>query len=151
LAEALSLVVRIEPALLRDVRLILFPRAKASLEADLYFSPLVSQRTTDWITLDPQLSLELQSGLTDPLKRAGAYRNRIMQGREAIVQVHRRAPFEIARASCVKWPLAAGDSGRSCHAAGAAKNRKSPVAEATTSAVNSSDASSSRTNAPPTA
>ncbi|CFS36094.1 Uncharacterised protein [Mycobacterium tuberculosis] len=32
-----------------------------------------------------------------------------------------------------------------------AKNRKSPVADATTSAVNSSEESSSRTNAPPTA
>src|SRR6478672_8730941 len=77
IAEALSLAVRIEPALLRDVRLILFPRSKASLEADLYFSPLVSQRTTDWITLDPQLSLELQGGLVGPLELAGAHRDRI--------------------------------------------------------------------------
>src|ERR1700712_4433598 len=47
-------------------------------------------------------------------------------------------------------PLPAGDSARSVHVPGAAKNRKSPVADATTSAVNSSELSSSRTNAPPT-
>src|SRR6476659_345582 len=47
-------------------------------------------------------------------------------------------------------PLPAGDRARSVHVPGAAKNRKSPVAEATTSAVNSSVESSSRTNAPPT-
>jgi hypothetical protein len=103
LAEALSLAVRVEPALLRDVRLILFPRSKASLEADFYFSPLVSQRSTDWISLDPQLSLELQNGLTAPLKRAGTHRNRILQAREAIVRVHRRAPFEIATEEEVIW------------------------------------------------
>jgi hypothetical protein len=103
IAEALSLAVRIEPALLRDVRLILFPRSKASLEADLYFSPLVSQRTTDWITLDPQLSLELQGGLVGPLELAGAHRDRILQAREAIVQAHRQAPVEIVTEEEVIW------------------------------------------------
>jgi hypothetical protein len=103
IADALSLAVRVEPALLRDVRLILFPRSKASLEADLYFSPLVSQRTTDWITLDPQLSLELQNELTASLKQTGARSNRILQAREAIVRVHRRAPFEIATEEEVIW------------------------------------------------
>ena len=111
MAEALSLAVRVEPALLRDVRLILFPRSTASLEADLYFSPLVSQRTTDWITLDPQLSLELQSGLTAPLRQAGAYRDRILRAREAIVRAHREAPFEIATEEEVIW-LAVHRQGR---------------------------------------
>src|ERR1700742_1872373 len=48
-------------------------------------------------------------------------------------------------------PLPDADSARSVQEPGAAKNRKSPVAEATPSAVNSSDESSNRTNAPPTA
>src|SRR5882757_247864 len=47
-------------------------------------------------------------------------------------------------------PLPAGDRARSVQVPGAAKNRKSPVADATTSAVNSSLESSRRTNAPPT-
>src|SRR5271163_2909748 len=48
-------------------------------------------------------------------------------------------------------PLPAADSARSVQDPGAAKNRKSPVAAATTSAVNSPEESSSRTNEPPTA
>jgi hypothetical protein len=48
--------------------------------------------------------------------------------------------------------VAAAESRQCAHppGPGAAKNRKSPVADATTSAVNSSELSSSRTNAPPT-
>src|SRR5579875_404991 len=57
------------------------------------------------------------------------------------------APDGVTTAS----PLPAADSARSVQDPGAAKNRKSPVADATTSAVNSSEESSSRTNAPPTA
>src|ERR1700749_97608 len=56
------------------------------------------------------------------------------------------APFGDTTAS----PLPTGDSARSVHDPGAAKNLKSPVADATTSAGNSSDESSKRTNAPPT-
>src|SRR5699024_5476935 len=47
-------------------------------------------------------------------------------------------------------PVHAEDSARIVHSPGAAKKRKSPVAEATTSAVNSSVETSRRTNAPPT-
>src|SRR6195952_1222036 len=47
-------------------------------------------------------------------------------------------------------PLPTDDSARTRHVPGAAKNRKSPVADATTSAVNSSEPSSSRTKGPPT-
>ena len=57
------------------------------------------------------------------------------------------APF----GSTIASPLPAADSARSVHDPGAAKNRKSPVADATTSAVNSPEESSSRTNEPPTA
>src|ERR1700756_4875404 len=57
------------------------------------------------------------------------------------------APDGVTTAS----PLPAAERARSVQDPGAAKNRKSPVADATTSAVNSSDESSKRTNAPPTA
>src|SRR6201997_1615978 len=57
------------------------------------------------------------------------------------------APDGVTTAS----PLPAAESARSVQDPGAAKNRKSPVADATTSAVNSSEESSRRTNAPPTA
>src|ERR1700721_4358112 len=57
------------------------------------------------------------------------------------------APDGVTTAS----PVPAAESARSVQDPGAAKNRKSPVADATTSAVNSSEESSRRTNAPPTA
>src|ERR1700761_9444903 len=57
------------------------------------------------------------------------------------------APF----GSMIASPLPAADSARNVQDPGAAKNRKSPVADATTSAVNSPEESSSRTNEPPTA
>src|SRR6516162_2811814 len=47
-------------------------------------------------------------------------------------------------------PLPTDDRARTVHDPGAAKNRKSPVADATTSAVNSWEESKRRTNAPPT-
>ena len=46
-------------------------------------------------------------------------------------------------------PFPDADSARTVHEPGAAKKRKSPVADATTSAVNSLEESSNRTNAPP--
>src|ERR1700746_2634648 len=57
------------------------------------------------------------------------------------------APDGVTTAS----PLPAAESARSVQDPGAAKNLKSPVADETTSAVNSSEESSRRTNAPPTA
>src|SRR6201993_573813 len=55
------------------------------------------------------------------------------------------------RGATTASPLPTDDSARTVQDPGAAKNRKSPVADATTSAVNSSEESSRRTNAPPTA
>src|ERR1700752_4165000 len=57
------------------------------------------------------------------------------------------APDGVTTAS----PLPAADSARSVQDPGAAKNLKSPVADATTSAVNSSEEPSRRPKAPPTA
>ena len=69
-------------------------------------------------------------------------------GRQATASsvVCRPGPSAVTSAS----PLPERDSARSVQVPGAAKNRKSPDAEATTSAVNSPVPSSSRTNAPPT-
>ena len=52
LGELVSLAARIEPELLRAVRLELTP-FDAAAEADLWFSPLVETRTADWIALVP--------------------------------------------------------------------------------------------------
>src|SRR6516162_4639402 len=64
LAETLSLAVRLEPALIRELRLALWPASHASMESDLFFSRFIGQQTPDWICLDPQLARELQVGMS---------------------------------------------------------------------------------------
>jgi hypothetical protein len=103
LARALSLAVRAEPELVRRVRLMAFPRSGAWLEADLYFSPLVRQRTPDWIVLDPQLALELQEGLAQQIRGGAGGRLRIVRIRQAIEQAHSQAPSEIGCEEEVTW------------------------------------------------
>jgi type VI secretion system protein ImpC len=51
LAETVSLAIRIEPQLLRKMRLDLFPTFDAGVEADLWFSPVVESRASSGIVL----------------------------------------------------------------------------------------------------
>jgi type VI secretion system protein ImpC len=53
LAEAVSLAIRIEPQVLRKMRLELFPAADAGVEADLWFSQVVESRAPSGIVLQP--------------------------------------------------------------------------------------------------
>src|SRR6185295_17574041 len=79
-------------------------------------------------------------------RRAHAHVRR--QGRQATLTSTSWMPAPAG--ATLASPLPAGDRARSVQVPGAAKNRKSPVADATTSAVNSSLESRRRTNAPPT-
>src|SRR5687767_11586542 len=88
LAEPLALAARIEPELVRDVRLALFPKSHASLEAGLYFSPLVAQRTPQWLVLDPALAHELQNALAGAMKRRPKERPAIRRVRELLLRAH---------------------------------------------------------------
>ncbi|MEV7022729.1 hypothetical protein [Kitasatospora sp. NPDC093558] len=65
LALTCSLAVRVEPALLRALRLLL-PCAGADAEADLYFSDLVTARDVTAITLDPPVARLLRRELAAP-------------------------------------------------------------------------------------
>lgn len=103
LARGLSLCVRAEPELVRQIRLILFPGAGAWLEADLYFSSLVAQRTPDWILLDPQLSLELQEELAQLIENGANVRDGIARVRKVVQHAHSSAPFEIAFEEELIW------------------------------------------------
>jgi hypothetical protein len=103
LAQALALSVRAEPELVRQIRLTLFPRSSAALEADLYFSPLVAQRTPDWILLDPHLALELQEEVVRLIRERADERARFARIRQIIQQAHSAAPFEIACEEEVIW------------------------------------------------
>ncbi|MFF2078307.1 hypothetical protein ACFVXG_26565 [Kitasatospora sp. NPDC058162] len=65
LALTCSLAVRVEPALLRSLRLLL-PGAGADAEADLYFSDLVAARDVTAIALDPPVARLLRRELAAP-------------------------------------------------------------------------------------
>lgn len=63
LARLLSCAVPIEPALMRAMRIELLPHADASVEADLWFGPLVQTRSRDGIQLFPEVAETLRAGL----------------------------------------------------------------------------------------
>lgn len=63
LAEALSIAVRIEPQLLRKMRLALFPAADASAEADLWFSGVVETRSVSGIVFGLEWAEKLRGRL----------------------------------------------------------------------------------------
>ena len=85
------------------------------------------------------------AGHPPPLRPANRLRRNGSQARTTST-----AWMPASGASISAWPLPARDSARTVQLPGAVKNRKSPVGELTTSAVNSPVASSSRTNAPRT-
>ena len=103
LAEPLVLAVRIEPELLRDVRIALFPASHASLEANLYFSALISQRTPEWLSIDPPLAHALQKRLAARIRRGGKDEERVRCIRAMVERAHSAVPFEIAREEQIIW------------------------------------------------
>lgn len=89
LATCLSLAVRIEPALLRKVRLTFLPKSEPGLEADLWFSPLVQSRSSSAIIFRPDMLEQLRQDLTDP---QGQNYHRLEQARDIIKSMHQTAP-----------------------------------------------------------
>ncbi|MEU7725756.1 AAA family ATPase [Streptomyces sp. NPDC040724] len=65
LAQACSLAVRVEPPLLRNLRLLL-PHADVAAEADLWFSDLLSARDVTAIVLEPPVAEVLRRELSAP-------------------------------------------------------------------------------------
>jgi small GTP-binding protein len=63
LARLVSLAIRIEPGFLRAIRLELAPWCDASVESDLWFSPLVKSRGIDGIVLLTDVAKELRNQL----------------------------------------------------------------------------------------
>jgi acylphosphatase len=88
LARFASLAVRVEPHLLRMLRLELLPESDVGTEADLWFSPLVESRDTTGFVLDANVAAVLR----EDLARAGdALRRAIAVTRLA----HRNAPLTV--------------------------------------------------------
>lgn len=63
LAERLSFAVRVEPFLLRRMRLELLPEFDAGTEADFWLSPLVQVRSPEGVLLFPEIAAELRRRL----------------------------------------------------------------------------------------
>ncbi|MER6915296.1 DNA/RNA helicase domain-containing protein [Streptomyces sp. NPDC000594] len=70
LAAALSVATRIEPELLRAVRVRLFPRLDVGDESDLWFGPWTAARTQGAIALRPGLLPELRAELAERLRHS---------------------------------------------------------------------------------
>ncbi len=107
LATALSVAVRIEPELIRAVRLAIFPRFDVSAEADLWFSPLVRSRGPHGLVFDHDAVARLRTGLaswlrsappTDPVHRLG----------DVIASVHKRLSPALALEERVTWLAVTG-------------------------------------------
>lgn len=84
LASACALAVRIEPALLRAMRLGVLPDSSVELEADLWFSPVVCDRASTGLVLDAQARELL-------LRRLRADKNLLIQSWGLISRAHAEA------------------------------------------------------------
>jgi hypothetical protein len=96
LALAISIAVRVEPELLRRVRLRLLPEIDAGAEADLWFSALVQSQTSMAMTLLPEVIDVLRDdlALNQKLLKAAA---------SVIAEFHSTAPLALLLEEEVTW------------------------------------------------
>lgn len=85
LGELISLAARVEPALLRRMRLALLPDSDAAVEAELWFSPLIQSQNASGLMLDPPARNLLRL-------RLAATPDRLRQAWRIVTSVHRHAP-----------------------------------------------------------
>ena len=110
LAELLSLAIRIEPELLRAMRLRFLPGASAEIESDLYFSPLIAERSYDWCLFDPDVQSELRKRVSNRATSTPSERNRMVHARKLVERAHLEAPIGIIVEERILWEVAAGDA-----------------------------------------
>lgn len=89
LAVALSVATRIEPELIRAVRLRVFPLLDAGDEADLWFSAWAAARTPSAMALRPELLPVLRAELAERVATAGPG-DTILRLGEIVAEVHER-------------------------------------------------------------
>ena len=106
LATALSVAVRIEPELIRAVRLGVFPNYGVAVEADLWFSDLVRSRGSHGIVFDEDVRHRLQGRLSkllsrtspsDPIHRVGAIIARIHDHLSPALLIEEKATWHAIR------------------------------------------------------
>ncbi len=89
LARVTSLAVRVEPHLLRALRLKLLPHLDVGSEADLWFSSLVESRGSRWFVLKPAVAGVLRADLANEPELLG-------QARQITQSAHAYAPPSLA-------------------------------------------------------
>lgn len=72
LAELLGPAVRIETALLRRLRIDLFPHLPAAVEAELWFSPLIQAHSVDGLALSVPVAVAFRERLARQRRSPGA-------------------------------------------------------------------------------
>ncbi|MFL6255074.1 MAG: toll/interleukin-1 receptor domain-containing protein, partial [Pyrinomonadaceae bacterium] len=105
LAQLVSLAVRIEPELVRAVRLRLLTEVDAGAEADLWFSPLVQTQSPSLMILVPAVAESLRNRLA---------KNQELLGRvwDLLREFHRDAPPALRLEEEVTWLALSGNEGR---------------------------------------
>ncbi|MFJ4198340.1 DNA/RNA helicase domain-containing protein [Streptomyces sviceus] len=111
LAVALSVATRIEPEVLRAVRLGVFRQLDAGHEADLWFGPWVSARTRGAIALRPDFLPHLRAELARRISRS-QQGDAIRTIGPLIADAHRRLSPALALEERINWIDVSGGAGR---------------------------------------
>jgi sugar lactone lactonase YvrE len=113
LAAALSVAVRIEPELIRAVRLEIMPTLDVASEADLWFSGWVSARQSGSIVFRHRARRELQATLTELLRSADPQSARIWRLGKVIANVHAQMSPALRLEEKITWlAISRGESAR---------------------------------------
>ena len=111
LAELLAAAVRIEPALVRRLRLEILRHVDASVEADLWFSPLVQAHSPSGISLSVSAAVVLRERLRDRWETGSDEdRSDLTRARDIYQDVHAHLPRALVLEEQVAWDLVVGDT-----------------------------------------
>jgi hypothetical protein len=102
IATLLSVAVRIEPELIRAIRLTLLPRLDVGAESDLWFSHWVVTREADAIVLRDEVVLQLRQRLAERLATAGPD-DPARRVWDAVAWVHRRLSPALLMEERLAW------------------------------------------------
>jgi kumamolisin len=102
LAVPLSIAVRIEPELVRAIRLAILPYLDVAAESDLWFSDLVASRGPDSIILKPEVLPGLRAQLADRLARS-APGDSIRSVGDIVTRIHASASPALLLEERVAW------------------------------------------------
>ncbi len=111
LAALVSPAPRIEPELLRAIRLAAAPEVDAGCEADLWFGPLVESRGVRAVSLRADIATALREELAERWRATELDRERLEQARLAMLRVHAKASPALVLEERLAWLVIAGVAG----------------------------------------